>query len=190
MGGNGGRDEAWHDALHRRFWPDVVRMLGRALGGNEGEAEDLAQQTFMTAWDRRTHVPDEPRAWLFATANNHLRNHRRWSRRHPLALIEMDVMEVVAGATEGEESTVVCDRLDLGRVWGQLKPAEQEVLRLAYLDGLDTAEIAHVLGLWQATVRKRRSRALGKLRGWMVAGTGDPVLSGAGRRGTGESGNG
>lgn len=155
------RDAAWHNALHQRFYPDVYRMLAR-LVIDRRDAPDLAQQTFLTAWCKRDDVPDDPKAWLFATARFHLCNHIRHASRHQLTLVDATQLEA-ALVTDGHESAV-CAGVDLAAPWARLNREEQQLLQWACLDDLSIAEIAQVLGIRQGTARTRVARAKRKLR--------------------------
>ena len=155
------RDAAWHDALHERFWPDVYRMLARLVADGQ-DAMDLAQSTFLTAWSKREEVPDDPKAWLFATARFHHKNHVRQATRHGLTLVDTTQLEA-ALVTDGPESAV-CTGVDLAAPWARLNRKEQQLLQWAYLDDLSIAEIAQVLGIRPGTARTRVARAKNKLR--------------------------
>ena len=154
---NGPRDRAWHDDLYRRYWAEIVKWLARWLYPRDQDAEDLAQQTFTTAWDKRRKVPDNPRPWLYKTAQNHLRNYRRkraWSEE-PLG------DEPVGGDGGIAESELTHDvRAALNR----LTSSERDVLDLGYLRDFSVEEIAEILRLTTSAVKQRRLRARHRLR--------------------------
>jgi len=153
------RDEAWHDALIATYWKEVVRVLGRRLGGYAADVDDLAQKVFLTAWEKRSAVPDEPRAWLFATAVHHAFNHLRACQRQPTLLYEpIDV----ADTTISESS--ICAAMDLRRAWEQLTPDEQAMIQFAHLHELDSSQIAAIVGSTAQAVRKRLARIRRKLQ--------------------------
>lgn len=75
-------DEARFRAVFERHYPTVLRALKR-VSGSDAEAEDLAQETFVSlGWHRfsggRSH---NLRAWLLRTAINRAHNARRGQRR-------------------------------------------------------------------------------------------------------------
>lgn len=157
MDGDGVRDHAWHDGVHRKYWDEIVRMLARRLGGRHRDAEDLAQLTFTTAWVRRDVVPDDPRPWLYVTARNHLLNHLRKYRR---------VEEPLAVEPAGGDGGIAGSELfhDLYAAMRRLSHAEREVLQLGYLAQLTIGEIAQVTNMSQGAVKQRLHRARRKLR--------------------------
>ena len=79
---DGVRDAAWHDALYTEHRERIMHVLIRMLNGDKAAAEDLTQETFVTAWKKRNSVPEDPVGWLVVVAKNHLRNFGRTQRRH------------------------------------------------------------------------------------------------------------
>jgi len=52
----------------------------------------------------------------------------------------------------------------LAEVLALLRPAEQEILRLLYLDNLPLADVAQTLSITEGTARQRHRRALGRAK--------------------------
>ena len=72
-------------ALVRRFQRPLFAFLGR-MGLRQAEAEELAQDTFIRAWQHLPSYRAEAGAfstWLFTIAANLSRNLARWKERHP-----------------------------------------------------------------------------------------------------------
>jgi RNA polymerase sigma-70 factor (ECF subfamily) len=82
-------DEAALGALMERWELPVKRTIGR-LVFNAGEAEELAQETFVRVWSQRKkfRVTAEFRPWVFSIAVNLARNRLRWWRRRPEISLE------------------------------------------------------------------------------------------------------
>jgi len=74
----GGHDAALNDLMDRHA-PAVFRFLCRMLG-NEDDANDLAQDTFVRVYRaRESYKPDQKFCtWLFTIAGNLARNQFRW----------------------------------------------------------------------------------------------------------------
>lgn len=137
-------------------------------------AEDLTQSVFLLAWRKRDKVVlehDSARPWLLAVATNVVRNDRRsLTRRLRLA-----------GRVPAERPTVdhaddVAARVDDERRMGELLVAvrrlprnQQEALALCVWSDVSYAEAAAVLGIAEASVRARVSKARTRLTALMLS---------------------
>jgi len=151
----------------------VYRFALRRVGGNEAEAEDLAQDTFLRAyrsWESFQRGSNL-RAWLFAICRNrHLELMRRAGRR-PREVSESELestpsdfalrnaWEEDPGSRDPEEELFrgIVDQEVLRAVDG-LPEVFREVVVLADLEGLDYTEIQNVLDLPRGTVKSRLFR--------------------------------
>lgn len=127
------------------------------------DAGDVVAETFLVAWRRIRHVPEEPATlpWLYGVARRVLANQRRGdSRRHRLGeRLRHDLAVVVP-----DVSDEVVVQADVAEAMSRLSPRDEEVLQLHLWEGLEPREIAEVLGLGTAVVRPRLSRARARLR--------------------------
>ena len=148
-----GREETF-----RRLYADHFdTVLGFALRrvDRPEDAGDVTADTFLVAWRRLAHVPggDETRPWLYGVARRVLANHRRGDRlRRELA------------ASVPDTSDDVVQRADVTEAMRRLSARDQEVLELHLWEGLESRDIAEVLGLTTVVVRPRLSRARTRLR--------------------------
>lgn len=125
---------------------------------NGHDAADVFAEVFLTVWRRLEDVPpgDRARPWLFGIARRVLANHHRGERRRT----------ALAARLSTELSTVHRDRDDttetgpVAEAFGKLPERYREVLSLADWEGLNTSEIAVVLGcsLNAARIRLHRAR--------------------------------
>jgi len=78
-----GHDAALNDLMERHATP-VFHFLCRMLG-NEDDAHDLAQETFVRVFRAKASFKTSERfsTWLFTIAANLARNQFRWRTRHP-----------------------------------------------------------------------------------------------------------
>lgn len=78
-----GHDEALNALMERHATP-VFRFLCRLLG-NEEDANDLAQESFVRVFQHRERFRSREKftTWLYTIAGNLARNHHRWRSRHP-----------------------------------------------------------------------------------------------------------
>ena len=85
-----GHDAALNDLMARHSTP-VFHFLCRMLG-NEDDAKDLAQETFVRVYRARESFRTNEKftTWLFTIAANLARNHFRWRTRHPNISLEAE----------------------------------------------------------------------------------------------------
>lgn len=127
------------------------------------DAADVVAETFLIAWRRRGSVPagDEARLWLFGTARKVLANQRRGGQRRDR--LGERLRERLA-TTVPDGSVAVVEGQAVQQALARLSEPDREVLTLSAWDGLAPQEVAVVLGLPDATVRQRLSRARARLR--------------------------
>ena len=93
-----GHDAALNDLMARHSTP-IFHFLCRMLG-NEDDAQDLAQETFVRVYRARESFRSNEKfaTWLYTIAANLARNHFRWRSRHPNVSLEV--------ASENTEQTL------------------------------------------------------------------------------------
>ena len=160
-------DDADFEAAFEQCFPLVYRFVARRVG--PAIAEDLAAETFATAYRRRASFDPgrgSLRSWLFGIATNLVRSHWR-AEQHLLALDARLVPE----ADSCDASDAVDQRLaaawlapQLAAALGMLTRDQLDVLLLYAWAELSHEEIAAALGIAPGTARSRLSRARGALR--------------------------
>lgn len=147
----------------------AVHRLAYRLTGDRHEAEEIVSLTFLEAWRLRGGVEPEGeslRPWLLGIAVNVVRNFSRASRRQRAAMARLSAPEAVPDFAD-ELAGRIDDAARLAAVraaFGQLRPAEQDVVALCVWSELDYAAAAQALGIPVGTVRSRLSRARRRLR--------------------------
>jgi RNA polymerase sigma-70 factor (ECF subfamily) len=136
-------------------------------------AEDLTSTTFLQAWrqrDRMRLANDSLRPWLLAVATNAVRTERRSLGRR-LRLLERARAEPPATDPADDVAGRVDDERRMASILTELRklpPSEQEAVALCLWSGLSYAEAAAALGIAEASVRSRVSRARSRLRAALV----------------------
>lgn len=152
-------------AFRRVYAAHFDAVLGYALRrvDRPEDAGDVTAETFLVAWRRLAHAPPESelRPWLYGVARRVLANRRRGERRRS-ALGERLRRELRAHVPDTSDEVV--QRADVTAAMQRLSARDQEVLELHLWEGLESREIAEVLGLTTAVVRPRLSRARARLR--------------------------
>src|SRR5439155_8993212 len=159
--GQGDRDA--FDELYRRFARPVLAMAMRQLGDN-GRAEDAAQETFAAVWRCAKSCRSERgtgSAWLYAVARHAIVDRAR-QRRDPLAEAP-DEPSPDAGPAERAEASWLTWKVH--SALEKLPERERVVLELAYWSGLSQTEIASYLDVPLGTVKTRTRTGLSRLSG-------------------------
>jgi RNA polymerase sigma factor (sigma-70 family) len=155
--------------LRRHLLEHAVAALG-----DPDEAEDACQETLLRVWLslRKGRLRDAPwKGYGFGVLRNVLRESLR-RRGRPAPTLH-------PGVPSSDPLDEAERRERLGRVeeaFGRLSPEHRQVLTLAVFRGLPSAEISRRTGVPAATVRKRKHRALSRLRD-LVERAGDGEMS-------------
>ena len=148
--------------LYRRHLPGIYRYL-RARLASADEAADLAQQVFLKALEalpsyRERGLPFA--AWLLRIARNASIDAARARRSTtPWQLVAEGQPAEASGAPDAE--------LALAQFADLLTPLDEskrELLVLRFVVGLNSREMAAIVGMREAAVRKQLSRSLAILK--------------------------
>lgn len=142
----------------------LVRGLLARLSGNRADADDLAQETFVQAWQRIATYRSEGsfKAWLCQIAYSRFLMSARKDRARG-RLMEglradppvLDQAKALPGAS-----------LDLDRALASLGDEERACVVLCYASGLSHAEASGVTGLPLGTVKSHVNRGRARLKDW------------------------
>jgi RNA polymerase sigma-70 factor, ECF subfamily len=149
------------DELYRRFARPVLALAIRQLGDN-GRAEDAAQEAFAAVWrSARSFQADRGSgsAWLYAVARHAIVDRAR-QRREPLAEAP-EQASTDAGPAEQAELAWLAWKVHAALE--RLPERERVVLELAYWSGLSQTEIASYLNVPLGTVKTRTRAGLARL---------------------------
>jgi RNA polymerase sigma-70 factor (ECF subfamily) len=146
---------------------EAVFRLCYLLLGDPDDAEDVAQETFLRAWNhlKRFDTTRPLRPWLLSIASNLASNRRRSAGRY-LAALTRAFRNEPPSSTSTEEKTV--GHMEASELWKavqNLSVPDQQVIYLRYFLDLPVAETAEALQVAEGTVKSRLSRALDRLRG-------------------------
>jgi len=146
---------------------DAVFRLSYLLLGDPDDAEDIAQETFLRAWNHlRRFDPTRPlRPWLLSIASNLASNRRRSAGRYVSALMRAFRNEPASSPGVEEKSAQKLEAADLWKAVQNLSMPDQQVIYLRYFLELSVVETAQALNIAEGTVKSRLSRALERLRG-------------------------
>ena len=155
------------DAVWRIESPRLIAGLTRIVR-DVGLAEDLAQDALVAALEQwpESGVPDNPGAWLIATAKHraidHFRRNTRLERKHEELARELGAKEMAVPDLDSALDDNVGDdllRLIFISCHPVLSTEARVALTLRLLGGLTTEEIARAFLVPEATVAQRIVRS-------------------------------
>jgi RNA polymerase sigma-70 factor (ECF subfamily) len=152
-------DSRAFDDLYRIYFDDVHRYL-RMLIGDDGDAEDATQVTFLKMYNglpRYQRSSSVFGAWVFTIARNTGYDHIRKRRSVPANPDALDALLERAATKTGEGD------FDLLALVDALPGAEREVIVLRFLLGFSIAETAELIGRSRDGVSGIQYRALADL---------------------------
>ncbi len=159
------RDATAFEVLMRRYQRRIFALCLRTLNGARGEAEDIAQEVFLTAWRRLPDIETDAAfgGWLYRMATNRCLNALR--RPHP-PIAELDEQTVAAAdATADPERSAqnAAAMAALTAALAQLPPTQRVCWLLREVHGRPYEEIARLIGTTPGAVRGRIARARSEL---------------------------
>jgi RNA polymerase sigma-70 factor (ECF subfamily) len=165
------REAGAFDELYRRHHHRIWVFLAR-LTGDRSEAEDLFQETWLSAARHAANLAEDSELlpWLFTIARNKHRGARRFLI-FDLRKKERFALEPLSGPLPPDELAHARARAEeVSDAFESLGDAHREILLLSLVEGLDTRQVAGVLGLREDAVRKRLSRARAELHALLDGG--------------------
>jgi RNA polymerase sigma-70 factor (ECF subfamily) len=162
-------DPAAFESLVRRYQRMIHALLWR-MTGSLPEAQDLAQETFLRAWQQLPGFRGEARfaTWLCRIAINACLHWREREARRHLAL-ERCAQTLAADAAASEPTDADGDlRQRVQAALLKLPAKQRAAIVLTVYEGLNHAEAARVLGCSETTVSWRVFAARRKLKRWLA----------------------
>jgi RNA polymerase sigma factor (sigma-70 family) len=150
-----------HDDLGQWYskYGALVHRRCRTLMGNEADANDALQETFMRAHRARRDDVMQPLPWLYSIATRICFDQLDSRRRRGV----LGSLKVMMGLDSGAAGSVE-DKLCMGSALVTLDETTREMALLHWLDGLTQEEVAQQTGYSRKTVGVKLREAEAKLR--------------------------
>lgn len=161
------RDKQAFIQLFNHFAPRLKSFLMKG-GAAPNDAEELAQETMLTIWDKAISYNQEQAAastWIFTIARNKRIDSLRKIKFH--ANDPMPVLESIKDEKVPNPEGVLSDKVTHIRMDQALKalPSEQaDLIRMSFFEDMAHADIAQKTKLPLGTVKSRIRLALERLR--------------------------
>ena len=157
----GGRRDAFRQIVER--YQTLVCSLAYSATGNVSQSEDVAQETFISAWKdlRLLRQPDKLRAWRCGIVRNQAHRSRREAGREPVrnaAPLEDADESPAAEALPSEQAVSREEEAILWRSLERIPENYREPLILFYREHRSIEHVAVELELSEDVVKQRLSR--------------------------------
>lgn len=158
----------------RRAFSKIVRMtmasiysLAYRMTGDRDAAEDLVQETFVSAWEKLGSFKAEGKFanWLYQIASNRSLNYLRTASRYrSLSAAEASTRSLPAGDTPDRRLEQEQLRRGVLDFMAQLPDQQRLAFELRFYRGMPFGEIARIMGRAEGTVKTHYREAVIKLR--------------------------
>jgi RNA polymerase sigma-70 factor (sigma-E family) len=136
------------EGLYRLAYRVAFRILG-----DQGDAEDVAQEALARASVRWSRLEDRPEGWVTRVASNLAIDRYRRRRRPPVPMGPVGIVDPYLG-----------ERGDLVAALRRLPRRQREAVVLRYLADLSEAQAAREMGCSVGAVKSHGARGLTSLR--------------------------
>lgn len=166
-----GDPEAFGALVER--WAPAVRRVTRAALGDPDEADDAAQDAFLSAWTNvASYDPTRPFGpWILRIATNRAYDRGRRRKIRKVEELHDDRPSNKAGPDQETERVMLRERLDVALAG--LPQRQRVAITMFDAEGYSHGEIAEVLGVPEGTVRSDVFHARRALRGALSMYRGD-----------------
>lgn len=167
------RDEAAFTELIRLYEKRIFQLVLRMLG-DRGEAEDVAQDVFLTVFKSIDSFRGDSKlsTWLYRVATNHCKNRIKYldrrARGKKTELDDLSEHDRVESASMSASAHVArpdqqaeANQMEalMRRAIGELDEEQRELVILRDVENLSYEEIQAITGLPEGTVKSRLHRA-------------------------------
>ena len=152
--------------VFRKFYPLLV-LFARRLVRDKPAAEDIVSDVFCKLWQKQVHFPSSgaAKAFLYISTRNACLNHLQRCDYQAGVRNTIRIASTVAGDNYAliqlirtEVSAQLLQQVD------HLPPVCRLVMRMSFIQGYSSREIAHILQLSINTVRNHKARGIHLIR--------------------------
>jgi RNA polymerase sigma-70 factor (ECF subfamily) len=158
----GGGDQRAYRGMVDLYLVSITRFAERILG-NRGEAEEVAQETFLALWTQAAgwKPTAKPKTWLYRIARNQCIDRLR--KRHPDAGDDLD-QQTNAADRPSSELVRRETAAQIERALATLPERQRVAITLVHYEGLDGTEACEVLEISLTALESLLARGRRSLR--------------------------
>ena len=157
-------DPAAFTEIYDRHQPAVYRYVFYRVG-DVATAEDLTSEVFVRLVEKIDHFTYRGRpllAWLYTIARNLVTDHHRRTGQVTMLPLDEQLVAETDDLEQAAERGLVQRRL--AAALPHLTEDQRQVIILKFVEGLNNAEVARILGKPVGAVKSLQHRALAALR--------------------------
>jgi RNA polymerase sigma-70 factor, ECF subfamily len=167
------RDQQAIAELYQQYG-SLVYSLALRVCGNAESAQEVVQDTFLKVWrqtDRWDAAKGRLVVWLLTITRYTAIDYLRREARQPQSSVKtLDDISETVGKNARVDETAWQDRRIMMTLLTRLPPEQQQVIELAFYQGMSHSQIAEHLRLPLGTVKTRLRLAMQKIKaGWLAA---------------------
>jgi RNA polymerase sigma-70 factor (ECF subfamily) len=170
------RDPLAVDALYRRYRLLLKSVILRVVRSH-ASADDVLQECMLEIWHHAGNYSPQkgsPIGWMVTLAKRRAIDHLRRQQTYASARDRLQEDVWASSPRHTHDASTDCEQAELGKILHQqlirLPSPQQQVLRLAFLNGMSQREVAQATHTPLGTVKTRMELGLKKLRSAFRAG--------------------
>ncbi|WP_066964923.1 sigma-70 family RNA polymerase sigma factor [Microbulbifer sp. Q7] len=160
-------DQRAYAQLVRRYQSQLRFSLRQLCNGDQGLADDMAQEAFIKAYKALPAFRGDARfsTWLYRIAYNLVMSHKRKNTPE----VDQEAVDRAQAQESVEEAQQLGMARDLNSAMGELSDAQRQAVHLCMQRGFSHEEAATIMKLPLGTVKSHVNRARAKLQSLLQA---------------------
>jgi RNA polymerase sigma-70 factor, ECF subfamily len=152
--------------IYECYFDVIFRFVFKRLGGDEENASDITQQTFIKAMIALPKYEERGYAlstWLYRIAQNEVNQFfRQQTKNHSVAIEEHHILSIITEIelddfTENKQEQIIS-------LLNKLNPEHLDLIELRFFQQLSFKEIAAIYGISEANAKMKIYRILEKMK--------------------------
>lgn len=156
-----------YEVLFKKYWKEIFYFCRKRLSGDEDAAKDIAEESFIKAWNayHKFQSEENAKAFIYIVAKNACVNALQALRRHNKVDIDLPIFELlIYDGTEQDvfiiESEVIAF---IHREIKKMPKGMREAIELL-MAGYNSTEAAKRSGISRKTILNQKLKAIAHLR--------------------------